>query len=105
MRKIVIGALVLLAVASVSWAQDKPAEKPKVETPVVSVEDGLKLNNAILQVENITLKIQAMQATLQQAQDAAQKVVASLQKPGYTLQRGEKGEFIYVVDAPKAEKK
>jgi hypothetical protein len=46
-----------------------------------------------------------MQATLQQAQDAAQKVVASLQKPGYTLQRGEKGEFIYVVDAPKAEKK
>ena len=101
MKRFVIGLLVLLAVASVSWAQ-APAEKP---VPTISAEDGLRLSNVLLQVENITLKIQAMQATLQQAQDAAQKVVASLQKPGYTLQRGEKGEFIYVVDAPKAEKK
>jgi hypothetical protein len=103
MRRILPMLLLLLAVSSVSQAQT-PAEKPKVETPMVSVEDGLKLANYMLQAENLALKIQTLQTEQEKLSKVFNEMLQSMQKPGFHLERDAKSQnFVYVADPPKKE--
>lgn len=99
MRRLVLGLAVMGLCAGVLGAQ----ERPPASTPTISAEDSLKLTNLLLQAENLNLRIQALQSELQRTNDAAQKFVTGLQKPGFLLQRNDKGEFVYTPEPPKSE--
>ena len=107
-------ALVAVALTALVGAQAQPAaaaqakaDAAKVETPVLSEVDALRLDKALLRQQNVALQIQTLQAELQRATDEAPKVkadveqlIATLQKPGFVLQADGKGGYVYAPKPP-----
>lgn len=100
MRRLIIALIAsLCSVATPALAQDalKPgATAPVVAAPVVSELDALKLDKLVLADENVRLRIAQAQQELSRLQSEAQAYVQTLQKPGYTLTRDERGAWVYV---------
>lgn len=105
MRRLIIALIAsLCSVATPALAQDalKPgataptATTPTVAAPVVSELDALKLDKLVLADENVRLRIAQAQQELSRLQSEAQAYVQTLQKPGYTLTRDERGAWVYV---------
>lgn len=76
-----------LLISAAALAQDQPP--PVTTPPVLSELDAARLDRAVLQVENLQLRLQIAQQELQQLAD-------SLAKEGYQLSRGRDGRWQYV---------
>jgi hypothetical protein len=102
-RLVTLALLLTFCFAHVALAQDKPATAPVV--PTVSVEDSLRITNALLNAENLNFKQVQLTADLAKAKTAFEALLKGLEKPGFVLQRGADGAFVYVPAPVDADKK
>ena len=76
-------------------------EAPKVEPPpVVSELVALKLDRFLAEMDKRNLQIALAQAELAKFQTDAQAYALTLQRPGYTLARGQNGQWLYAKQEP-----
>jgi hypothetical protein len=63
--------------------------------PVLDAIVALKLDAALAQLENAQLKIQLLQARARAMQDTINQLVQAAERDGYVLRRLEDGTFAY----------
>ena len=92
--------MTMLAIGAAK-AQDTPAPKTPTNAtanaPTLSEVDGLKLDNALLRIENLQreIGIEKLQA-LERMNQELQAIGKALEKSGYLLQRAADGKWSYV---------
>ena len=93
-----VGILLLVATAAFCQIPAKAAE-PKVEQPeriALDREIELTVQLAVLELENLELKIQALTAQRNAQKDKLDALAKTLEKPGYLIQKGPDGRWGYV---------
>jgi TolA-binding protein len=115
MKQLAPLVLALLVVATSTASPQSDAGKQAVSkaetttTPIIpqlNEVDALKLQSVDLQAQNIRLQIAALQGQLATLEAQARPYLQTLVRPGYTLARGQDGQWRYVAEtkAPEAPK-